>query len=263
VTDSQVHLFPSSSHTSARAFGHRVIGRDELMAEMARAGVRRAILIPPRVPQATNENAQAAASRWPERLRVVGKVSTDPSSWRPVAEQWPASSMLGLRVSFPPSAPGPADASSGDFWRTAEAAGIPVMVWSPGRLNELRQVAQRHTGLKIAADHCGLGSADRGGDVASLLPEVRQLAACPNVSVKVSALPAHSACEYPFADLHSFVAEIARCFGARRMFWGSDLSGLKCSYSDAVKMFTEGLTCLTGEELEWVMGRSISEWLNW
>jgi len=28
-------------------------------------------------------------------------------------------------------------------------------------------------------------------------------------------------------------------------------------------MFTEGLTCLTGEELEWVMGRSISERLNW
>jgi L-fuconolactonase len=263
VTDSQVHLFPASSQASARAFGHRVIEPAELIKEMDQAAVSRAILIPPRVTGATNEDARTIAIRWPERLRVVGKIAPEPASWRPEALQWQASSLLGLRISFPPSAPGPAEASSHELWRTTEAAGIPMMVWSPGRLHEVRQVARRYPALKIAVDHCGLGPDDHGAGVMRVMPELRQLAACPNISVKVSALPAHSSGEYPFADLHGLIAGVAGCFGPRRMFWGSDLSGLGCSYTEAVNMFTEGLTCLTDEDLEWVMGQSISEWLNW
>ena len=59
------------------------------------------------------------------------------------------------------------------------------------------------------------------------------------------------------------VARLAGYFGARRMFWGSDLSGLRCSYREAVTMFTDALTCFSADELTWVMGRSISDWLDW
>ena len=50
---------------------------------------------------------------------------------------------------------------------------------------------------------------------------------------------------------------------ARRMFWGTDLSRLPCTYRQGVTMFTEELPWLKGEDLEWVMGRGVCEWLGW
>jgi len=263
VTDSQVHLFPAASKAAASEFGHRIIAPSDLISEMDLAQVSRAVLIPPRVEAASNKDSLAGAALWPGRLAVVGKISLDERDWRAAIGRWPTTPMLGLRLSFPADAPGPADAVARGIWESAEAAGIPMMVWSPGRLAELELVARRHPGLGIAVDHCGLGAADRGRDAERCLPSLAALAECPNVRVKVSALPGYSLCGYPFADLHPFVARLAGYFGARRMFWGSDLSGLRCSYREAVTMFTEALTCFNADELTWVMGRSISDWLDW
>src|ERR1700744_4809728 len=101
VTDSQVHLFPPSSQTVARQFGHRVMGADDLIAKMDRAGVSRAVLIPPRVADATNDDALTVTARWPKRLAVVGKVARYRQSWGPLIQRWRDLPMLGLRVSFP------------------------------------------------------------------------------------------------------------------------------------------------------------------
>src|SRR5204862_8186184 len=49
----------------------------------------------------------------------------------------------------------------------------------------------------------------------------------------------------------------------KRMFWGTDLTGIPCIYRQAVTMFTEELPWLAGEDLEWVMGHGICEWLGW
>lgn len=263
VTDSQVHLFPPASRPEADRFGHRVIAPDDLIAEMDQAGVGRAILIPPRVDQATNDGALAVAARWPARLAVVGKVTPDRRDWHSLMRQWPHSAMLGLRVSFPSRRPGPAAGDSAGLWQAADSRGIPMMVWSPGRLGEVREVAQRHPALRLAVDHCGLDATDRGAAATARLPELKGLAECPNVSVKVSALPNHSEGGFPFADLREFISEICASFGIPRMFWGSDLSGLPCSYSECVRMFTEGLDFLSTDEIARIMGGNISGWLAW
>ena len=54
-------------------------------------------------------------------------------------------------------------------------------------------------------------------------------------------------------------------FGVRRSFWGSDFSRLpaRCSYREAVTMFTEELDFLSAGELEWVMGRGVLSCLGW
>jgi L-fuconolactonase len=52
-------------------------------------------------------------------------------------------------------------------------------------------------------------------------------------------------------------------FGPRRVFWGTDLTRLPCPYKQAVTMFTEELGFLTGDDLDWVMGRGIADWLRW
>jgi hypothetical protein len=53
--------------------------------------------------------------------------------------------------------------------------------------------------------------------------------------------------------------------GPERCFWGTDLTRLLehgITYTDAVEQFTKHFP-FSAEELEWIMGRGISECLGW
>ena len=52
-------------------------------------------------------------------------------------------------------------------------------------------------------------------------------------------------------------------FGPKRIFWGSDLSRRPCTYRQCVTMFTEEMTWLSNDDLEWIMGRGLCEWIGW
>ena len=60
-----------------------------------------------------------------------------------------------------------------------------------------------------------------------------------------------------------YISQVYDAFGAQRMFWGSDLSRLPCSYRQGVTYFTEALSWLKGRDLELVMGRALCEWIGW
>lgn len=90
-----------------------------------------------------------------------------------------------------------------------------------------------------------------------------KLADRPNVAVKASALPSYTDASYPFRPLHEPIRRVVDAFGVRRVFWGSEFSRLRCTYREAVTMFTEELDFLSDDDLGWVMGRGISEWLGW
>ena len=60
--------------------------------------------------------------------------------------------------------------------------------------------------------------------------------------------------------LHPFIRALCEAFGPRRLFWGSDLTRLPCSYRLAVNPFTEEFKWLTASDLEWIMGRALCEW---
>src|SRR3989442_13290243 len=51
-------------------------------------------------------------------------------------------------------------------------------------------------------------------------------------------------------------------FGPKRMFWGTDLTRMPCTYYECIHLFTDHLPWLGGEDLEWVMGRGVCEWLG-
>ena len=52
-------------------------------------------------------------------------------------------------------------------------------------------------------------------------------------------------------------------FGPARMFWGTDITKMPCSWRQCVTMFTEELPWLKGRDLERVMGGAIVDWLGW
>ena len=52
-------------------------------------------------------------------------------------------------------------------------------------------------------------------------------------------------------------------FGPQRMMWGSDRSRLHGSYRQCATMFTEEMHWLSSADLDWIMSRTLSEWLGW
>lgn len=229
---------------------------------MDRAGVERAVLVPPRIDVATtNEFAVASATKWPGRFGVMGKLLLDQAESPAIAAAWTPSRTLGFRVSFPRGQFSPIETDW--LWRAAEERGFPLMVWAPGQLSELKDAAARHPRARIIVDHLGMAPDDRGERVNVAIAGLLPLADLENVAVKASSLPAHSTRAFPFEDLHASVRDVTERFGASRVFWGSDLTSLDCPYEDAVRMFTDALPFLAGRDLQEVMGLGIARWLDW
>ena len=85
----------------------------------------------------------------------------------------------------------------------------------------------------------------------------------PNIMVKVSALSTYTTDTYPFRLLHPYIRKVYDAFGPKRMFWGTDLSRLNCTYRQAITMFTEEMPWLSSEDKTWIMGRGFCEWFEW
>jgi predicted TIM-barrel fold metal-dependent hydrolase len=149
------------------------------------------------------------------------------------------------------------------FWTAAEEADVPVAIYAPGALDVFRRIATRHPGLRLAIDHMGI---DRGGtDEAAFahIDALCALGALPKVSVKITTIPIYSSEPYPHRKLHAYLRRLYDAFGPRRLFWGSDLTRLPCSYRLCVNLCVEELKWLSVADVEWIMGRALCDWLRW
>ncbi len=244
------------------------LGHKDLLAEMDRAGVDCAILVPPSLDGDRNDLCLAAAQQNPDRFAVMGRLLLGhPFAPARLAEMKHQRGMLGVRLTFhrdddrPLLTNGVADW----FWPAAERLQIPVMVHAPERLQQIAGIAARHPGLRIIVDHMGFARETMDDRAMAGAQRMCELARYPNVFVKVSALACYSTQSYPFRNLHDPLKRVIEGFGVQRSFWGSDFSRLpsRCSYRQAVTMFTEGLDFLSPGELEWVMGRGVLSCLGW
>jgi L-fuconolactonase len=272
IIDAQVHIWgadtparPWPAEGRHRAHRPEPFSKDDLLREMAAAGVDRAVIVPPSWEGDRNDLALAAAQARPDRLAVMGRPPLDkPDSH--ALDHWRAQKgMLGIRVT---TAGAGARAlftePEGDWlWQAVERNGIPAMVSCPGLLPEVGRLAERHPGMRLVIDHLALvrdGKDEAAfGDIDNLLA----LARYPNVAAKASALPRYSSEAYPYPKLHPFLRRVFDAYGPRRMFWGTDLTGIPCTYHQAVTLFTEELPWLAGDDLDWVMGRALGAWLGW
>ena len=155
------------------------------------------------------------------------------------------------------------DGTADWLWPAAAQHGIPLMVLAPGSLETIGRIAAQHPGLRLVIDHAGLQLHAKPPAVLEDLPAVCALARHPNVAVKASGLAGWSAQPYPFRDVHEIARRLFDSFGPRRMFWGTDLTRMPCTYRECIDLFTKQLAWLKGEDLEWVMGRGVCEWLGW
>ncbi|MGZ5084115.1 MAG: amidohydrolase family protein, partial [Usitatibacter sp.] len=267
IVDSQVHIWGANTPERpwpARAHSHGdCLGAGDVLAKMDGAGVERAVIVPPSWEGDRNDLALAAAARYPDRFAVMGRFDPELPGARDLVRGWrDQPGMLGMRFSFhTPLLRQPfLDGHFDWVWRVLEAEGLPVMVLvHHAYMDRMDAIAARYPGLKIVIDHLGLVNGEKDSHAFRGLDRLLALAARPNVAVKSSALPCYTEDVYPYRWLHPYVRRVYDAFGPRRMFWGTDLSRLPCTYREAITMFTEEIAWLDDEDKEWIMGRGVCE----
>lgn len=276
ISDAQVHIWAADSPerpwppiidpTQSRAHKPQPISKDDMLREMDAAGVARAVIAPPVWEGVRNDVALAAAQAHPDRFAVMGRVDLLSPASRELIPTWREQpGMLGLRYAFhrPLVRPLLAEGRIEWLWPLAEKAGVPIMLFtSHADLHLIDRIAERHPALKLVVDHFAL---TKGKDAEAFrdFDKLLALARRGNIAVKASCLPLYTTDRYPFKALHPYVRQAYDAFGPRRVFWGSDLSRLPCSYGECVTMFTEEMHWLSSTDLEWIMGRGLCEWIGW
>jgi L-fuconolactonase len=267
IVDAQVHIWgahtPERPWPQGRSRPHRPLpfGAEDLVREMDTAGVARAVLVPPSWEGDRNDLALAAAAASPDRFAVMGRPPLQPE---PLTHWRRQEGMLGLRVTANVAEAQMLFADpTAWLWAEADRNELPVMVSAPGLLPQLDRIAAHHPGIRFVVDHLALRRDAKDAAAFADLPQLLALAKRPNVAAKASALPAYSSEPYPYRRLHPYIRQVFDAFGPKRLFWGTDLTRLPCTYRQAITLFTEELPWLTPADQEWVMGRALCEWLNW
>ena len=273
IVDAQIHVW--AVHAPERPWPADGFGRehstepltaDAVLARMDEAGVDRAVLVPPSWEGDRNDLAIQAARDHPDRFAIMGRINlADPANAALLPDWKRQPGMLGIRVSFrmPEQRQWLADGSADWFWPAAEAAGVPLMVLPPDQLPAIDRVAERHPGLRLVIDHLAMTSSRRDDAAFATLEDLYPLARHPNVAVKATALPCYTTEAYPFRGIQDHIKRVFDSFGPERVFWGTDLSRLTCSYREAITFFTEELPFLTKRDKEAIMGKALCDWLGW
>ena len=162
-------------------------------------------------------------------------------------------------------------------------ADIPLFMSTAGALEGPGEIARSHPDLRVIVDHLGLPQRPtflRDDPPFSSLAKLLQLAALPNVYVKLSGAPTLSEEQYPFADLWPHLTEVIEAFGAERLMWGTDISrvqGLagftmnvaggesyqgRHNYGEALHYLLDD-DSLSSQQKEWIFGRTAQTVLRW
>ena len=267
IVDAQVHIWrrgtTSGEHRKVSSFT-----AEELMAEMDEAGVDAALIHPPiSWDPSSQQQAEEAAAKWPERFAVLGQVPLDTpeESTRLLAGWKRRPGQLGLRYALigAQDQARPMDGSMDWLWPVAERHGLPIATMAFRFFPKFREIAERHPGLRLIIDHCGLRRAAKGPEAFADIETLLGLATLPNVALKATGAPHYSVRGYPFGDIKDGLHRIYDAFGPDRFFWGTDITRMPCSYRQCVTFFTEELPWLKGRDLEDVMGRGLCAWIGW
>ena len=266
IVDAQVHVWGANLPTNP---AHRQITsftKEDLLREMDEAGVDAAVIHPPGWDPNSSQLALEAAAEHPNRLSILGNFPLDQESSRGLVEGWRQQpGMLGLRFTFqqPQMLSWPTDGTMDWLWPAAAAAGLPVALACSGFLSDVGTIAERNPEVKLIVDHFGRGGGATDAEAWANLPDLLALAKFPNVAVKATGGPSYSSEAYPYSNIHDYIHQVYDAFGPERMFWGTDITRMPCSWKQCITMFTEELPWLSESDKELIMGRAICNWIGW
>jgi L-fuconolactonase len=270
IVDAQVHLWDRGSSAPASPGTLPEVTAEVTLSVLDAAGVSGAVVVSPweryRFDPAY---ALASAARHPVRFRVVVPVDAGREDVSEVVAAWRAEPLVvGLRLMLRQAmAVAESDLRESRLFAAAQAARLPLCVSAKGYLGEVASMARRFPELQVVVDHLGLLPLTPGRNGAAALadlPDLLKLAACPNVAVKLSGLPALSSGRYPFDDLRPLVHQVLEGFGSDRVMWGSDWTQMTgfASYEEGLR-FLAANTALSSPDLERLLATSAREIFSW
>jgi predicted TIM-barrel fold metal-dependent hydrolase len=269
IADAQIHLWGTGLPSNLSHWQVTHFTPEEAIPLMDAGGVDAAVIHPPGWDRGSTEMAFKAVRDYPGRFAIMGSLPLDqPGSQARIAGWRQQPGMLGLRYTFlhDPARRWLADGTIDWLWVEAEKAGVPIAMLATDSLVDIARIAERHPGLRLTIDHLG----GRGGlttlkDHAAMthMPQLVALAKYPNVAVKATGAPGYSAEAYPFPTMQTYLRQIYDAFGPQRMFWGTDISKMPCSWRQCVTMFTEELPWLSERDKQLVMGEALCAWWGW
>lgn len=269
IVDAQIHLWGTGlpnnqAHRQVTAFT-----AGEAIALMDAGGVDAAVIHPPSWDPGSTDLALAAVRDYPGRFAILGSLPLEDSAAAAAIATWRHQpGMLGLRFLLldEPYRSWAADGTLDWLWAAAEAAGVPIALLATDSLGDVAGIAMRFPGLRLTIDHLG----GRGGnttlkDAAAMthMPALLALAKHPNVAVKATGLPGYSAEPYPFPTMQGYLRQVFDAFGPDRVFWGTDITKMPCSWRACVTMFTEELPWLGADDKRLIMGAAVRAWWGW
>jgi predicted TIM-barrel fold metal-dependent hydrolase len=269
IIDAQIHLWGQGlpSNQSHRQVTH--FTAEEAIALMDEGGVDAAVIHPPGWDPNSHALASKAVQDYPGRFAIMGSTPLDrPESRGRIAGWRQQPGMLGLRYGFlnDPARTWLRDGTLNWLWNAAEEAQVPIAMLATDSLVEIGRIAERHPGLRLTIDHLGgRGGTTNQKDAAAMthMPQLLALARLPNVAVKATGVPHYASEAYPFPALHPYLRQVFDAFGPQRMFWGTDITKMPCSWRQCATMFTENLPWLKGRDLDLVMGEALCAWWGW
>lgn len=269
IVDAQIHLWGAGLPSNAAHRQTTAFTAEEAIGLMDEAGVDAAVVHPPSWDPNSTALALKAVQDYPGRFAIMGSLPLDdPRSPERIADWRSRPGMLGLRYLFlqDPARRWLHDGTIDWLWAAAEEAGVPIALLATDSLAEIGRIAERHPRLRLTIDHLG----GRGGntilkDDAAMthMPELLALAKFANVAVKATGAPGYSSDGYPFRSMHSYLRQIYSAFGPERMFWGTDITKMRCSWRACITVFTEELDWLGDADRRLVMGDAVCAWWGW
>lgn len=256
---------------------------------MRSVGVERALLFPVDL-----EWGLLAARMRPDMFAVVARVWSDgrtamdagaPDVEQRIAETAAREGVVGVRIGGAPVGPHSPASTIATYERVVSAClthGLPLFMLGFGDFESPRHLAERFPELTIVVDHLAIPQPpafDRDSPPFRSFPQLLELSAFANISIKVSGLPTLSDERFPYYDLVPRVRALVAHFGADRLMWGSDISRVegrigfdmhltdrpylgKHSYAEAL------FYLLHNEELSWedrkmILGGTVQKLVGW
>ena len=172
--------------------------------------------------------AVAVRNRYPDRFALVRPVDPSDPATPDIMADWKrtpgavAVRMLLARSGLPTDA---ADPGLNQVLATAARLSLPVNLHIAGRLDQGIELIRRHPDTQIIVDHLALvqpHEPPKPAEPWAELPQVLTLAACSNVTMKITGACTLSREAYPYDDIWDPVCRMIDAFGIDRCLWGTD-----------------------------------------
>ena len=228
----------------------------ELRAEMASAGVSRAVLVQNWVDTGPEPYAQEARRKHPMQFALVVRVHPHELPTAQILKEWAHQrhfAGIQMRPGLEPKQTWLNSPKTLPLWETIRELDLPVcLLIRSHQYNQLSDIVTDFPEIRIVLDHLGQGP-ETQKVVPKYLPILLEYSRYTQVYVKISRLFQLSRQEHPHQDLWPALRNVYERFGPQRIIWGSDYPLVKryCGYQREAQLI-DSLAFLTSEERQWI-----------